>query len=117
MRILADENVAGAVVNALTKAGCDVVWIAKTTPGSTDALVFDIACKENRILLTHDKDFAAGSARKMSAGLKGVILLRLDGIAVDTVADFVSRTISSRDDWQGSYSIVKKNNIRMRKLS
>lgn len=62
MRLLADENVPGAVVNALRDAGYDIVWIVQQTPGITDSAVRDYAVQENRLLLTFDKDFGALTA-------------------------------------------------------
>jgi len=56
MRFLADENFPGAAVAALTDAGHDVVWIGTTAPGLADVDVLARAARENRILLTFDKD-------------------------------------------------------------
>jgi hypothetical protein len=37
MRFLADENFPGAAVDALVRAGHDVVWIGTIAPGMPDA--------------------------------------------------------------------------------
>ena len=57
MRFLADENFDTLVVKTLREAGHDVSWIRDIAPGAPDEEVWDHAVKENRILLTFDKDF------------------------------------------------------------
>jgi len=57
MRFLANENFPGPAVTALRAAGHDVVWIRTAAPGSTDRDVLAQAAREERILLTFDKDF------------------------------------------------------------
>ncbi len=117
MRIMADENVAGAVVRALRAGGHDVNWIAETAKGSPDSFVLAIVVKESRILLTHDKEFAAAAGRRNVRGLQGIILLRLDGMGPDEVGEFVTRTLGCRTDWVGKLAIVKPKIIRMRNLA
>jgi predicted nuclease of predicted toxin-antitoxin system len=57
MRFLANENFPGAAVTALEAAGHDVVWIRTAAPGAIDRDVLAWAAREERILLTFDKDF------------------------------------------------------------
>lgn len=57
MRFLADESCDFAVVRALRSAGHDVLAVAELAAGSDDATIMDIALREERLLLTEDKDF------------------------------------------------------------
>ena len=57
MRFLADESCDGAIVRALREAGHDVTSVRDTMRGATDRSVLDAAFKEQRLLLTEDKDF------------------------------------------------------------
>ncbi len=57
MRFLADESCDFAVVRALRAAGHDVLAIAELTPRAEDDAVTDLAVREERLLLTEDKDF------------------------------------------------------------
>jgi Domain of unknown function (DUF5615) len=57
MRFLANETFPGAAVTALEAAGHDVVWVRIAAPGTTDPDVLAWAAREERILLTLDKDF------------------------------------------------------------
>lgn len=76
MRFLANENFPGAAVTALEAAGHDVVWVRRAAPGMSDPDVLAWAVREDRLLLTFDKEF--GELAKASALPRtcGVILLR-----------------------------------------
>ena len=57
LRFLADESCDFAVVRALRGAGYDVLAVSEVTHRSDDRELIDQAYREQRILLTEDKDF------------------------------------------------------------
>lgn len=57
MRFLADENFPGNAVTALQARGHDIVWIRTAAPGGKDEEILAWAVREERVLLTFDKDF------------------------------------------------------------
>ena len=57
MRFLANENFPGTAVAALIAAGHDVVWVRNAAPGMSDPDVLAWAIRDERTLLTFDKDF------------------------------------------------------------
>lgn len=58
MRLLADENIARAVIAALRKDGHDVITIHELRwRGSSDEAIIAYAKKTERVILTHDTDF------------------------------------------------------------
>ena len=57
MRWLADECVAAPLVAFLRKGGHDVLYVAKSAAGISDFDVIALALREDRLLLTEDKDF------------------------------------------------------------
>ena len=63
MRFLADESCDSAIVSALRAAGHDVLVVAETMPGSSDAVVLDASLNEARALITKDKDFGPSYVR------------------------------------------------------
>ena len=77
MRFLADENFPGAAVDALVRAGHDVVWIGKIAPGTPDSEVFRWAARESRIILTFDKDFGEIARGAIFPDDCGIVLFRL----------------------------------------
>ena len=54
MNLVADESCAGPVVQALRKAGHDVIAIAEVSQGAADSQVLERALNEKRILVTED---------------------------------------------------------------
>ncbi len=73
MKIIADENIKLKLVNFLIQRGHDVGIITK---GFNDNKLFTLACKEKRLILTHDKHFLNTS---LFPPIKtaGIILLRI----------------------------------------
>lgn len=59
MKFIADVNIAQTVITFLQKTGHDVVDIKKSNLKTSDTGIIKLALKENRIILTHDKDFIA----------------------------------------------------------
>src|SRR6266702_7086591 len=107
MRFLADENFPGAAVRALQAAGNDVVWIRTAASGSSDPDVLAWAARDERILLTFDKDF--GELAKASAlpATCGVILLRIPMPQPNNVGSQLAGAIMARDDWADHFSVVE----------
>ena len=114
MRFLAHEIFPRAAVAALQAAGHDVVWIRIDTPGAADRDVPAWAAREERILLTFDKDFgelARGAALPPTCG---VVLVRIPMPKADEAGERLAALISAGDDWAGCLSVVERGRVRMR---
>lgn len=59
MRFIADVNIAQTVITSLRKEGHDVIDIKAVSRITPDVKIITLALQENRIVLTHDKDFLA----------------------------------------------------------
>jgi len=116
MRFLANENFPGAGVSALVVAGHDVVWIRTAAPGIDDSDVLAWAARDERILLTFDKDFGELARRAVMAPACGVILLRVPMPKPGDVGRRLANIITGRDDWAGHFSVIEPGRIRMRPL-
>ncbi len=112
MRILVDENVPGDVVAALVEQGHDVAWVRMDSPGISDLQVMERAQAEHRLILTFDKDFGELVFRERET-VAGVILLRISAPSSAHVARVVATTLESRADWEGHFSVVEDDRIRM----
>jgi predicted nuclease of predicted toxin-antitoxin system len=77
MRFLANENFPAAAVRAIAEAGHDIACVRTSAPGSTDVEVLAWAVRENRILLTFDKDFGELAWRAKLPAASGIILFRI----------------------------------------
>ena len=76
MKFLIDENVGRSVIHYLTKRGYDVIIAtAKEFKGREDYLLLDYAFRENRVILTNDKDFGYLVYRQ-KLPTRGIILFR-----------------------------------------
>lgn len=76
LRFLADENISSSLVRVLRKNDYDVKDIKEEKLfGIEDKEVLELAFKENRTVITHDKDFA-NLLNYSPIKHKGVILLR-----------------------------------------
>jgi hypothetical protein len=117
MRFLADENFPGAGVDALLRAGHDVIWIRTTAPGMPDIEVFRWAMRESRTLLTFDKDFGELARSVTLPDACGIVLFRLRMPLSGDVGHRLANLLGSRSDWSGHFSVIEPDRIRMRPLS
>jgi hypothetical protein len=116
MRFLANENFPCAAVTALVAAGHNVVWIRTAAPGNADADVLARAAKEERILLTFDKDFGELARRAKLPPACGVVLLRVPMPKPGDAGQGLANMVMERDDWAGHFSVIEPGRIRMRPL-
>jgi predicted nuclease of predicted toxin-antitoxin system len=116
MRFLADESCDFAVVYALRKAKHDVLAVAEIAPRAADSEVIKLAVKQERILLTEDKDFGQlvyAHSQKSS----GVIFLRFPFSARELIAkDIVKLVEDQKEKLIGSFIVVQPGKIRITRL-
>jgi len=116
MRILANENFPADAVSALRDHGHDVAWIRTDSPGITDKDVLDRAQREDRILITFDKDFGELAFRLKLPSISGIILFRISAPSSKQVAKTAVAALESRNDWRDHFAVVEDNRIRMTPL-
>lgn len=75
MKFIADVNVTSLVIQYLRKQGHDIKDIKISNSTISDLEIISIALNENRIVLTHDKDFLTWT--KFPKYQTGTILIRL----------------------------------------
>jgi hypothetical protein len=112
MRFLANENFPGAAVVALAAAGLGEDRGARRQRSG----VLAWAAREQRVLLTFDKDFgelASGSALPSACG---VVLFRIPMPKPGDVGQRLAELIAGRDDWAGYFSVIQPGRVRMRRL-
>ena len=116
VRLLADENVPGLVVQALRERGHDVAWIAEGSAGMADTGVLAIANEESRLLITLDTDFGYLAFGADQPAETGIMLFRLGASSPAALAIRVVAIMESREDWAGHFSVVGPGRTRMRRL-
>lgn len=116
MRLLANENFPRLAVEALRTAGHDVAWVKTDAPGSSDSEVLARAQAESRLLLTFDKDFGELAFRSGLSAASGVILFRVLAPSPILLARLAVRALATRSDWEGHFSVIENDRIRMTPL-
>lgn len=113
MRLLADENIAPAVIDELRSAGHDVLAVRDVARSATDDGVLALAMRERRIVVTHDRDF--GNIIRYPVGRHcGVIFVRLRNQSPSSVARvLVSLFFSvSPQRFRNRLAVVTENETR-----
>jgi predicted nuclease of predicted toxin-antitoxin system len=113
MRFLADESCDFGVVRALRAAGFDVLSISESTPRAEDSEVIGLALREERIVLTEDKDFGRLVYSHGQETL-GVIFLRFPTFARKQISrDVVNLVRQQGDKLAHSFITVQPGRIRI----
>ena len=113
MRFLADESCDFSVVRALRAAGHDVLAVAELASGSDDAIIMDLALRENRVLLTEDKDFGQLVYAHLQQS-NGVIFIRYPATARKTLPKAVMTLVSKLEaDLTGSFVVMSPGRVRI----
>ena len=116
MRVIANENVAGTAIRGLRRNGHDVLSVKESMQGAQDESILQRAEAEQRLVVTHDKDFGELAYRYRLPATCGIILFRLSGLDASTDIQRMLDVIESRSDWTGGFSVVTDDRIRMRSL-
>jgi predicted nuclease of predicted toxin-antitoxin system len=113
---LADECVAASLVRGLRGAGHDVLYIAEFAASLSDPEVIALASREERLLLTADKDFGELVFRR-GHPVPGLILLRIDPskgpLVLARLMDAIDRF---GQNLQGRYIVIEEIRFRSRSL-
>ena len=112
LRFLADESCDFNVVRALRGEGFDVLAVGEYMQRSVDSELIEQAYREDRILLTEDKDFGwlVFASHSVSAG---VILIRFPGNARRTLAQSVLQLVQDHaDDLPNAFVVVQPGQVR-----
>jgi predicted nuclease of predicted toxin-antitoxin system len=114
MKLLADENLPAPVIAALRRLGHDVLAVAESKPGASDAEVLATAVQQNRLLLTLDRDYGDLIFHNGRPAPAGVILFRLAGTNPDDDNRRMIQVLQSDTDWSGRLSAITEAFIRSR---
>ena len=112
LRILPDENISGAAIASLKEWGFDV---AAAESASADPAVAARAKREDRIILTHDSDFANILAYP-PAEFPGIIRIRIDPAFNEIVIPALKRVFArfkTPEDFRGKLIIVRAETFRV----
>jgi predicted nuclease of predicted toxin-antitoxin system len=116
VRWLADECVAAPLVASLRGAGHDVLYVAEAAAGLSDADVIALALRENRLLLTEDKDFGDLVFRG-GRSVPGAVLMRIDPDNEELKKIRLAGAIERYgEELFGRYMVIEEGRFRSRHL-
>lgn len=99
----------------LRSKGYDIVSIGADTPGIQDHVVMSIAIKEERTILTFDRDYGELIFKYNYKPEKGVIYLRLTEYEADEPGKFVEELINTKEyNFFHALTVGDKNGIPQR---
>ena len=118
MNLLADEGVDRQVVDLLREEGHSVSYVAEMEPGVQDEDVLSQANRENRVLLTADKDFGELVFRQGRL-FAGVVLVRLSGLTPESKAYVVASAFEEHaaDLLPGTFAVIVPGAVRIRRAN
>ena len=90
---------------------------AHRDPGAKDTDILSWAMRDDRVLLTFDKDVGEIAWRSNLSASCGVVLFRLPMPLPTAVGAALAARICERDDWIGHFSVIEPARVRMRALN
>lgn len=114
MKFLLDEDIGKLVTEFLRNKGHDVRSAIEDLRGFPDPEILQIACKEERILITLDQDFGKMIYQTYSPH-RGVILLRLKKESQEAIIKILEKVIKQiGQNLKNKFTIVTEEKIRIR---
>lgn len=115
MKFLTDENIGYKTIKPLRELGFDIKSILEINKGSSDLKILSLANKEERILITSDKDF--GELVYLNKFIhSGVILLRLNNDSSESKFKVLRKLFEIHLRQLGkAFTVVTESKVRIRK--
>ena len=114
--LLLNENFPAPAVAVSREAGYDALAIAESLAGIADQDVLALAVREQRWLVTFDRDYGdLLFARKLPAP-PAVILLRVSSYRPAEPAAWIIELIRNRQEYLGKFIVFDGNTLRTRPL-
>jgi len=109
---LADENIPLAVVRALVSEGFDITSATLACRGAPDWKVLDLATRENRIVLTFDKDYGYLVFRERRPAPAGIVLLHFPPRSVEYIHERLARILHGDLPLVGHFTVASGRRVR-----
>jgi len=114
MLFLANENIPQKSVIYLKEKGHDVKSISKSSPGITDIEVLNIAKKEERIIVTFDRDYGYLIYKENIDFKNGIIYFRYIPSNPVKLGEVLVNLINSGVYFEEYFTIINNESIRQK---
>lgn len=116
MKLLANENFPLKSVEYLEGKGFDIIAVGVKHPSVKDNIVINVAIREDRLILTFDRDYGELIFRHNYRPKMGVIYLRLDAYEPDEPGKIIDDLLrNNKLEFQNALTVLDKHGIRQRK--
>lgn len=115
LKFIIDVGVGKKVEDFLYKSGYDVLSAREINPSMSDIKIIGIASKDNRIIITMDKDFGE---LVYNSGLthKGILLLRTENCSGDKKVIILSEILNDYSgELEENFCVFSKDKLRIRR--
>ncbi len=118
MKFIANDNISKSVIKKLVEKRFDITDIRKFVKSATDEELLEIANKENRVILTHDKDFG-NLIRQKNISHKGIIIIKCKSQDTDKIINLINKAISSDliKDIKNSIILISETHMTIYRIS
>ncbi len=117
MKFLADENFPLPSVRVLSAADHDVAAVIMESPGASDEQLLERAVREERIMLTFDRDFGGLIYRQSASSPAGIVYFRFRPLSLEEPAEYILELLERSElRLSGQFTVAERDRIRQRPL-
>lgn len=110
--LLANENFPAPAIRKLRAAGVDVVAVSEAMPAVSDKEVMEFARREQRWIVTFDRDYGDLVFREGLLPPPAILFFRQEPYPPDRPADLVLAMLSEPQQAAGCMVVISERNIR-----
>ena len=116
MKMFANENLFEPIIDYLKEMGNDVLSVRKGLSGISDDEVYQLACKEKRVIITMDKDFSR-MFRFPPEKCGGIIVVKIYKRSVEETLEIFKQYYKnvSEKDINNNFIIITPDGLRIRR--
>ena len=115
-KLLANENFPLPAVRLLQEAGVDVETVLDVMPAASDEEVLSYARREQRWIVTFDRDYGDLVFRKGMPPPPAIIYLRQEAYSPERPAQLVQAILAMPEKVRGCFVVVTTRNVRYRRF-
>lgn len=112
--LLANENFPAPAIRKLRAAGVDVVAVSEAMPAASDKEVLEFARREQRWVITFDRDYGDLIFREGLLPPPAILFFRQEPYPPDRPADLVLAMLSDPQQSTGCMVVISEQIIRRR---
>ena len=116
LRLLLNENFPAPSVAILRQAGFDLISIAESHASIDDVDVLALAVREQRCIVTFDRDYGELLFARRCPAPPAVILLRVVSYRPEEPAQWVMQLVADEKECLGRFTVLDDGGIRSRPL-